>query len=49
MKNDYGQFDGLIAALTPALGQEGLEHLKQRMIELSERQFGRRRMNSGRS
>jgi hypothetical protein len=35
MKNDYGQFDGLIAALTPALGQEGLEHLKQRMIALS--------------
>lgn len=35
MKNDYGQFDGLIAALTPALGQEGLEHLKQRMVALS--------------
>jgi hypothetical protein len=35
MKNDYGQFDGLIAALTPALEQEGLEHLKQRMIALS--------------
>jgi len=36
IKNDYAQFDGLIAALTPALGQEGLEHLKQRMIALSE-------------
>ena len=35
MKNDYGQFDGLIAALTPALGQAGLEQLKQRMMALS--------------
>ena len=35
IRNDYGQFDGLIVALTPALGQEGLEHLKQRMIALS--------------
>jgi hypothetical protein len=35
IKNDYGQFDGLIVALTPALGQEGLEHLKQCMIALS--------------
>lgn len=34
-QNDYGQFDGLIAALTPALGQEGLEQLKQRMMALS--------------
>jgi len=36
IRNDYGQFDGLIVALTPALGQQGLEHLKQRMIALSE-------------
>ena len=35
IKNDYGQFDGLIEVLTPALGQEGLEHLKLRMIALS--------------
>lgn len=35
IKNDYGQFDGLIEVLTPALGHEGLEHLKQRMIALS--------------
>ena len=35
IRNDYGQFDGLIAALAPALGQEGLEHLKHRMITLS--------------
>jgi hypothetical protein len=34
-QNDYGQYDGLIAVLTPALGQGGLEHLKQRMIALS--------------
>ncbi|MGZ8409620.1 MAG: DUF6880 family protein [Hyphomicrobium sp.] len=36
-ENDYSQYDGLIAVLTPALGQEGLEHLKQRMIALSKR------------
>ncbi len=35
VKNDYGQFDGLIEVLTPALGQEGLENLKQRVIALS--------------
>jgi hypothetical protein len=33
--NEYGQFDELIAVLVPALGQTGLEHLKQRMIDLS--------------
>jgi hypothetical protein len=33
--NDYGQFDGLIRDLAPALGIPGLEHLKQRMIDLS--------------
>ncbi len=35
IQNDYGQFDGLIQALQPALGPAGLEHLKQRMIALS--------------
>ena len=35
MANDYGQFDELIRVLAPALGQTGLEHLKQRMIDLS--------------
>ena len=35
--NGYGQFDGLIAILAPALGQQGLAHLKQRMTELSSR------------
>ena len=35
IKNDYGQYDNLISVLTPALGKEGLEHLKQRMIDLS--------------
>ena len=35
--NRYGQFDQLIRVLTPALGQTGLEHLKERMINLSNR------------
>lgn len=34
--NDYGQFDGLIPILTPALGQAGLNHLKRKMTALSE-------------
>jgi hypothetical protein len=33
--NDYGQYDGLIGIASPALGSSGLEHLKQRMITLS--------------
>jgi hypothetical protein len=33
--NDYGQFDGLISALAKALGADGLERLKQLMIDLS--------------
>lgn len=33
--NDYGQYDGLIPILASALGEKGLSHLKQRMIELS--------------
>jgi Family of unknown function (DUF6880) len=39
--NDYGQFDGLIGVLTTALGQTGLEHLRQRMIGLSNRPVAR--------
>jgi len=35
IENNYGQFDYLISALRPALGEDGLEHLKQRMIALS--------------
>jgi hypothetical protein len=35
--SDYGQFDDLIPVLTPALGPSGLEHLKRRMIDLSNR------------
>ena len=35
--NNYGQFDELVAVLAPALGQAGLNHLKQRMIDLSNR------------
>jgi hypothetical protein len=33
--NGYGQYDGLIAILTPALGNEGLAHLKQRIEALA--------------
>ena len=33
--NDYGQYDDLIAQLAPALGREGLEHLKARVEELA--------------
>lgn len=33
--NDYGQYDGLIGILAPALGAQGLSHLKERMITLS--------------
>ena len=35
--NDYGQFDDLISVLAPALGQKGLEHLKRRMVDLSDK------------
>jgi len=35
--NDYGQFDELIRVLAPALEEAGLEHLKQRMTDLSNR------------
>ena len=34
-RNGYGQFDRLIAALTPTLGPSGLEHLKQRMLAMA--------------
>src|SRR5205085_2755356 len=34
-RNDYGQFDELISVLSPVLGQAGLEHLKRRMVDLS--------------
>ena len=33
--NGYGQYDGLIAILTPALGKEGLAQLKQRIEALA--------------
>ena len=33
--NGYGQYDGLISILTPALGAEGLELLKQRIEALA--------------
>jgi hypothetical protein len=34
-ENDYGQYDRLITVLAPALGRQGLDHLKGRMIVLS--------------
>ena len=36
-RNDYGQFDRLIHVLSPVLGQAGLQHLKRRMVDLSNR------------
>jgi hypothetical protein len=33
--NAYGQYDDLISVLAPALGPEGLQHLKSRMLALS--------------
>lgn len=36
MDDGYGQFDGLIASLTPALGAEGLAHLKSLVHALAE-------------
>uniref|UniRef100_Q07ME2 Uncharacterized protein n=1 Tax=Rhodopseudomonas palustris (strain BisA53) TaxID=316055 RepID=Q07ME2_RHOP5 len=33
--NDYGQYDRLIDAIGPALGPNGLDHLKKLLIELS--------------
>jgi hypothetical protein len=35
--NDYSQFDQLIRTLAPTLGHASLQHLKQRMIDLSNR------------
>lgn len=34
-ENGYGQYDDLIEALAPALGDKGLDHLKARFVELS--------------
>jgi len=35
LRNSYSQYDGLIEVLSPSLGNEGLEHLKKRVISLS--------------
>ncbi len=42
-ENDYGQYDDLIGALSPALGPTGLERLKELFLELSETQPGKPR------
>ncbi len=34
-ENDYGQYDGLLDALGPTLGTEGLDHLKRLFTDLS--------------
>ncbi|MBX6329134.1 MAG: hypothetical protein IRY89_11220 [Pseudolabrys sp.] len=34
-ENGYGQYDHLIETLAPALGSQGLDHLKARLVELS--------------
>ena len=39
--NGYGQYDDLIGVLAPALGPEGLEHLKSRMLALVGQPAGR--------
>ncbi|AHG47402.1 hypothetical protein RLEG12_30910 [Rhizobium leguminosarum bv. trifolii CB782] len=33
--NDHGQYDPLIAEMLPALGDDGLEHLKSRLVQWS--------------
>jgi len=45
-QNDYGQYDGLISALAPALRKEGLEYLKQKTIAYSRED--QRRSQTGR-
>ena len=36
IENEYGQYDGLIEVLAPALGSAGLDHLKQLILKLSQ-------------
>jgi hypothetical protein len=36
IENEYGQYDGLIEVLAPALGATGLDHLKQLILKLSQ-------------
>jgi hypothetical protein len=36
IENEYGQYDGLIEVLAPALGPIGLDHLKQLILKLSQ-------------
>lgn len=35
LENGYGQYDGLISVLAPALGPSGLDQLKQHFVDLS--------------
>ncbi|MFD0466306.1 DUF6880 family protein [Microvirga aerilata] len=36
IENEYGQYDGLVAVLAPALGPTGLDHLKHLILKLSQ-------------
>jgi uncharacterized protein DUF6880 len=36
IENEYGQYDGLIEVLAPALGAPGLDHLKHLIVKLSQ-------------
>lgn len=47
--NDYGQYDTLIDVLTPALGVEGLDHLKMLFVELTKQAEGNLPGTDGRS
>ena len=35
--NGYGEYDELISLLVPALGPDGIEHLKARVSEMAQR------------
>ena len=47
--NDYGQYDALMEALVPALGLEGLDHLKMLFVEWSKQVEGNLPGTDGRS
>jgi hypothetical protein len=43
IENEYGQYDGLIGVLAPALGAAGLDHLKHLILKLSQQPRQKRR------
>jgi hypothetical protein len=46
-KNDYGEFDGLIPAILPALGKPGISALKARLIAAMPKRTATDRYDSG--